>query len=305
MQTKNKHFLTNHFPGNSYPENYVQPLMKSDAFTSDANCADPASFHLNSLAQHASTHILIVEDNEFNQLLATRILTLLNCVPHIASNGKTAMAMLAERTYQMVLMDLRMPEMDGFEAATQIRKHPDPLVRSIPIIAMTASNIDQDIEKCERAGMNDYINKPLNIDELTGKISTWITTSKNPTATYLPVKNNNSKYSDLSYLRSLCCNDTDFMKEMLHSYITRAKQFMDSMDIAIASQDYQTINTIVHKMQSANLIVGIEALKVPMHKIEFYTDENYGLDEIPDLMGIVKVIMKQSVTELETELKSL
>ena len=116
-------------------------------------------------------NILLVEDNFINQKVAMRFLTIGNAKVDIANHGKEAIELIRENKYDIVLMDLQMPEMDGYEATRIIRNELEAAVNSIPIIAMTASALITDREKCLLAGMNDYIAKPFLAKELYEKIA--------------------------------------------------------------------------------------------------------------------------------------
>ncbi|GAB4471723.1 MAG: hypothetical protein Kow0088_05680 [Anaerolineales bacterium] len=116
--------------------------------------------------------ILLVEDNPINQKVAVKLLSKAGFSVDTASNGKEALEALQKMHYQIVLMDVQMPEMDGFEATRQIRTLHAPY-KDVPIIAMTAHALKGDREKCLKAGMNDYISKPLHADELFQVIRKW------------------------------------------------------------------------------------------------------------------------------------
>lgn len=107
--------------------------------------------------------ILIAEDNLINQKLAMRVLNKLGYLPEIANNGKEAVDMMQNRPYDIILMDMLMPEMDGVEATQVIRAS---AIRQPKIIAMTANALPEDRETCLKAGMDDYISKPINLEEL-------------------------------------------------------------------------------------------------------------------------------------------
>jgi CheY-like chemotaxis protein len=114
--------------------------------------------------------ILIAEDNQVNQKLAMRVLSKLGYSADIASNGKEAITALAKVPYDLIFMDVQMPEMDGLEATQKIRNLSgiQPL-----IVAMTANAMQGDRDVCMKAGMDDYISKPFNIDKLVESIEKW------------------------------------------------------------------------------------------------------------------------------------
>ncbi|RYF98349.1 MAG: response regulator, partial [Chitinophagaceae bacterium] len=113
--------------------------------------------------------ILIAEDNEINQQVIQFILQKLGYEPALVSNGLTAVQAQKEHSYDLVLMDMQMPEMDGLEATRTIRSGNDDAV----IIALTANTMAGDQERCLEAGMNDYLGKPINVEELKEKLIMW------------------------------------------------------------------------------------------------------------------------------------
>ena len=105
----------------------------------------------------------MVDDNVVNQKVALILLKKLGYQTDVACNGRKAINLMSNYPYALVLMDCQMPEMDGFEATAEIRaSQPEQLNPEVPIIAMTANAMKGDREKCIRAGMNDYISKPVN-----------------------------------------------------------------------------------------------------------------------------------------------
>ena len=117
-------------------------------------------------------HVLVAEDNQVNQLVARKILEKLGCTCEIAANGVECLRLLEEQTFDIILMDCMMPEMDGLEATQKIRASGADYA-NIPIVAFTANDIAEDRQKCLDAGMNDYMSKPVNIDRLTQVLNDW------------------------------------------------------------------------------------------------------------------------------------
>jgi CheY-like chemotaxis protein len=124
-------------------------------------------------AEQYPLQLLLAEDNPFNQAVATAILGKLGYQFDLAENGEQVLEKLQEKTYDLILMDVQMPEMDGLEATRLIRK---TATKQQPvIIAMTANAMQEDKEECLQAGMNDYLSKPVNIDELVLLLKKWAT----------------------------------------------------------------------------------------------------------------------------------
>ncbi|WP_338847857.1 response regulator [Massilia sp. W12] len=127
-------------------------------------------------AAHAvrGAHLLLVDDNEVNQEVAQDILREIGVSVAIAGNGEQALFMLRQQAqaYDGVLMDCQMPVMDGYEATRQLRR--DPVLQSLPVIAMTANAMVGDREKCLAAGMNDFVAKPIDVEQLYCTLAKWI-----------------------------------------------------------------------------------------------------------------------------------
>lgn len=116
--------------------------------------------------------LLLVEDSITNQLIATRMLEALNQQVEVANNGAEALQTLKERPFDLILMDLQMPEMNGYDATQLIRAQPEH--EHIPIIAMTANVVTSDKERCFEVGMNDFLPKPVNLSELRRLLQQWL-----------------------------------------------------------------------------------------------------------------------------------
>lgn len=124
-------------------------------------------------AEEAIKRVLLVEDNKVNQMVARGMLNKLGYIVTTANNGKEALSILEDKPFDMVLMDCLMPEMDGYEATRAIREREAGASR-IPIVAMTASVIDGEEARCLAAGMDDYLAKPVNKEELSAKLRQWL-----------------------------------------------------------------------------------------------------------------------------------
>ena len=116
--------------------------------------------------------VLVVEDNLINQELLSEILERLECSADVADNGKIAVARVETNQYDLILMDLQMPEMDGIEATEAIRK----INKTVPIVAITASLLHTDHDKCAQVGMNGTLTKPYTFDQVKGILAKFLGT---------------------------------------------------------------------------------------------------------------------------------
>ena len=122
--------------------------------------------------------VLITDDNVVNQKIAAKMLEKLGCRVDIAANGQEAINAVVNRSYDVLLMDCEMPEMDGFTATRQIRARETDSGHRLPIVAMTANTSVEDRERCLDAGMDDHICKPVQFDELLTAMLKWTQEAK-------------------------------------------------------------------------------------------------------------------------------
>ena len=114
--------------------------------------------------------VLVVDDNEINQVVACKFLQKLGCQVEVARNGREAIDSIARATYDAVLMDCEMPEMTGYEATQEVRRHEQHTAKHLPIIALTGHASPEDAAKCRQAGMDDVVTKPLTLPALRDKL---------------------------------------------------------------------------------------------------------------------------------------
>ncbi len=159
----------------------TKPFRQSKLHESICNVIKPDNKNFNELPtlEHIhkkidESHILLVEDNSINTQVALKILNQFSYNIDVASNGLEAIQMARHKSYDLIFMDCQMPEMDGYTATAQIRKHEKKLGKHTIIVAMTAYALKGDKEKCLLAGMDDYISKPIDINELRAILKKWL-----------------------------------------------------------------------------------------------------------------------------------
>jgi signal transduction histidine kinase/CheY-like chemotaxis protein len=147
----------------------LPPAPPEDVSSSPGKTTAPASAVA---LEGERTRILLAEDNPVNQLVARRMLALLGCDVEVAETGKAALELLDSGTYDLILMDCMMPEMDGYETTAEVRRRKAPGLH-MPIIAMTANAMEGDRERCLAAGMDDYVSKPVSRGALQAVLERW------------------------------------------------------------------------------------------------------------------------------------
>ncbi|MFD0792534.1 ATP-binding protein [Mucilaginibacter litoreus] len=149
----------------------VEPVMPAAGLTEKVQVAKSEA------PEASGLRILIAEDNPVNVMLMKKLFSKWRIVPTIAENGERAVEIIQYGNFDIILMDLQMPVMNGFDAAMEIRKMPDPAKANIPIIALTASALFDIREQVSSAGMNDYVAKPFKPDELMEKIQNLVSST--------------------------------------------------------------------------------------------------------------------------------
>jgi PAS domain S-box-containing protein len=209
-------------------------------------------------AEIKNIKVLVVEDIALNQLLMKTLLDDFGFEQDIASNGKIAIEMMQNNTYDIILMDLQMPVMNGFEATEYIR---NTMNSKVPIIALTADVTTVDLAKCKAVGMNDYISKPVDDKLLYSKIIGYV---KKPNLEKSKKDSENSysqsttlKYVDLSYLSHRTKSNPQLMMEMISLYLTQTPPLIIAMKQGLQDKNWNALQSAVHKMIPSFSIMGI------------------------------------------------
>jgi CheY-like chemotaxis protein len=205
--------------------------------------------------------ILVVEDNAVNQLLVKKVLEKTGCMIDIASNGLEAIACLKSKKYDVVLMDVQMPEMDGYEATEHIRTKFSAPLSQIPIIAMTAHAFGSDVTQCISAGMNDYISKPFRAEDLYAKISKHLEKADQIKVISLNQSEEILKYKiDLASIYLLGNGDVTFLNELIVVYDKQTPAFIEKLRGYTKSHNFEAIRSVCHQIKSSYGILKMSEL---------------------------------------------
>jgi CheY-like chemotaxis protein/HPt (histidine-containing phosphotransfer) domain-containing protein len=220
---------------------------------------------------------LVADDNTTNQLVALAMLKRIGHCGDVVANGLEAIRALTQIPYDAVLMDVQMPEMDGLEAARRIR---DPKTgvqdRHVPIIAMTAHAMKGDQDKCLAAGMDDYIAKPVQFDELVSVLQRWLERAKAPPAREIKDSAPSSPEPDV-FDRLACLNrlggDEALMRRIIQVFLGDAERQIDNLTKALAVADSSLVGRLAHKLNGASGSIGATALRELASKLEIAGQE--------------------------------
>ncbi len=249
--------------------------------------------------------VLVVEDIALNQLLMKTLLDDFGFECDIAGNGKLAIEKLQSSSYDIILMDLQMPEMNGFEATEYIR---NKMNAQIPIIALTADVTTVDLLKCKTVGMNDYIAKPVDERLLYSKIVGLVV---KPLPFKAKMENGNmentiSKCIDLDYLIHRTKSNPALMLEMISLYLEQTPPLVSAMKQGFQDKDWNSLYSAVHKMIPSFSIMGISSDFEKMAKqVQEYASTQKQSEGIPNLVLQLENICVQACRELEVEFQRI
>ncbi len=253
-------------------------------------------------------HILLVEDHKMNQLVARKTLEkeFPNVIVTIADNGKIAIDKLAAQDFDLILMDIQMPVMDGYEATKYIREEMSPEKAKTIIFAMTAhAHMAQD-EKFKEYGMDDCVLKPFEPKQLFSKIAHYINNKITQVSLKEEDMNTNTPELaeasiDLSYMDMMADGDNDMKKIMLELLFEEPVQEIESMYPMLKSEDWDSIERVSHKMKSTLAFVGNDTLTETNKKIEHNSKNRVNLEKLPKLIKILDVLYKKVLVQLKAE----
>ncbi|MFY9608988.1 MAG: response regulator [Blastocatellia bacterium] len=212
--------------------------------------------HSGTVARQAHIRVLVAEDNVVNQRVALRQLHKLGYSADGVANGLEVLAALERIQYDVVLMDCQMPEMDGFEAAAEIRSREKGL-RHTTIIAMTANALDGDRDRCIAAGMDDYITKPVRPEAMSGIIERWTRGAKEPPASRGGIEPAAIDARVISSLRALQSRtQPNLLAELIDSFLDDSVKRIELMRGAVASGDAKSLTRTAHALKGGSGAVG-------------------------------------------------
>jgi CheY-like chemotaxis protein len=236
----------------------TKPIRQSTLFDAIATAYGPAeapSPVRTAAVEHAPTvrplEVLLADDNPVNQMTATTMLEKLGHTVVLANNGREAVAKVNEKKFDIVFMDVQMPEMDGFAASGEIRQREEGTGRHVPIIAMTAHAMKGDKEKCLQAGMDDYIAKPIRRKELAeviARVADRFLSEAKPAAV-TPAQEENGMILDEAALLEECDNDKQMLQRMIEMFDRDASQRLTKLREAARSGNASVLKQEGHALK--------------------------------------------------------
>jgi len=254
--------------------------------------------------------VLMAEDNEMNKELAKFVFKDIGWELDMADDGLLAIEMHKQSDYDVILMDIQMPRMDGYEATRKIRNELDASKTGIPIIAITAHALKTEIDKCLEVGMNDYISKPFKVSEIITKVCKQLPHKKQERSKEIPSNKNEMKTKDekpekiinLKNLQLMAKTQPLMIDNIINIFMKENPERMAKLQELLVEKDWQSMKGIAHKMKSSYSILGANRVKNLFETIEVdIINNNIDAVKIKELIGEIIELNEQIVEELHVE----
>ena len=253
--------------------------------------------------------LLLAEDHPLNQLVTTEMLKgkWPSLQIEVAENGKQAIAMLEDKTYDLVLMDVQMPEMDGHTATRYIRSDMPAPLNQIPILAFTAYATSGEAEKCLQAGMNDYVSKPVMAHILQDKIVDLLIAHPgfDNARIYFEKAPVQTEQLDLNYLDAITDDDNDLKTRMLGIMLDETPIELRRLEEQAAASNWAGVRATAHKMKSTMQFLGLHDTLEQVKFIELSAREGTNLDEVHDRIKKVTKVCNEVMESIRLEIQRI
>jgi CheY-like chemotaxis protein/HPt (histidine-containing phosphotransfer) domain-containing protein len=242
-------------PGSGTTFHFTLPTVVAPE-TPLASLPTPTAFDAQ-LAQRFPLRLLLVEDNLVNRKLALTLLQRLGYQAEVAVNGLEALTTLQQRSYDVILMDLQMPEMDGLEATREIRRR--WAIENQPrIVAMTANAMPGDRELCLQAGMDDYLSKPIQVSELRAVLERWGTAAQRTSPPFAATKV--LPILDRTVLDELRAVGPGVEQELVSLFLSESQTLVQRIMTALHAQDAAAVRQAAHALKGSSASLGAKRL---------------------------------------------
>ena len=262
------------------------------------------------LAQSFRGHVLVAEDNRTNQMVAVGILAKFGYSADVAANGVEALVAMTSRSYDAVLMDCQMPEMDGFTATGEIRRR-EGASRRTPVIAMTAGAMVGDRERCLAAGMDDYLAKPVKPVEVEAMLARWVRHEPEaheevPVERVPPGVNGSTDdvldQDRLDELRRMGPDGGSMLSALMESFVSRAPELLAALGAAVAGGDGPAAGRAAHELRGAAGNLGAEGVVTLCAELDELNTADL-LEKGPEVFRLLTIEMELVDVSLRAQMR--
>ena len=233
----------------------------------------------------ANKRILVVEDNPINQMLVGHTLQRTGAIVDFADDGKSAIIRIREHVYDIVLMDIQLPEMDGFETTYFIRNE---IQSKVPIIGMSAMLIFDEEDKCLNCGMNNYLLKPFTLEKFEGIFNDTFEQINNNTTKDEFLLGDADLTIDLSILYSLGDDDETYLKQVVETFLLNMPESIEKMEEYCHLNDYDNLLKMAHFTKSSLSVIKIQQILEQVQAIEWQCRTGTYLETLPEKVAYIK-----------------
>jgi two-component system sensor histidine kinase/response regulator len=217
-------------------------------------------------------HVLVVEDNPANQVLAVRLLDRLGYSADVAVNGREAVEATGRRAYGAVLMDCHMPELDGYQATAEIRRREGTAAHT-PIIALTAGVLAEERNRCLASGMDDYLVKPVNVDDVRDALDRWVGGRSDPTTD--PTEHGEADDS------------SPLLTQLVAAFLASVPGDIARLRAALAREDAAAVQQVAHYIKGGTVTFGLHRMAASCQALELLAESgaHWEAGELVDRLG--------------------
>jgi len=244
--------------------------------------------------------ILLAEDNMMNQKLVIMYLKQFEVLIDLAETGFQAVKAVKSNDYDLILMDVQMPDMDGIEATHEIRNMQDTRKKTVPIIAMTAHAFKKEIEKCLEAGMSSHVSKPINKEEFVQMIYELIFSSRVITTPKSKYIKRDKPLVDLSYLRDMSEGNNGFVQQMINIFKNDSPVLISEMRKAFDYKQWDKLSKVAHKYRSPTVIMGMKSVSQLAEIIEYNDFSKGNFNEIELLISQIETQSSEAINYIQS-----
>lgn len=281
----------------------------------------------NNMALHSTNlstelKILVAEDHEINRFIIQKMFKEWGIKCDFAVTGIEAVEQARNTVYDVILMDIEMPDMNGYRATELIRHDLPTPNNATPIIAMTGHAMNGEKEKCISMGMDDYISKPFKPEELKNKIVELTNSSQMANASIIESKKETSTLTnaftstsnqteeltvtiDLTFLKEISDNNDDFFVEFIQMFLANSPKSISDIENAITEHNFEVIRQAAHKAKPSFNYVGLKECSSLAAKIEELAKKNENMEMIIENINKIKALCNEAYPQLENEIKSI
>lgn len=242
--------------------------------------------------------VLLVEDNLMNRMVVNYTLDHFKCIVTEANNGLEAINILKKDSFDIILMDVQMPEMGGIEATKIIR---EDLHINTPIIALTANAFKSEIDSCREAGMNDYVTKPFEESVLIEMIAKYTTSGIHEVIPVAKTEVIETKLYDLHTLHAMSRGDNNFVSKMISIFISQTEDVVIKTDEALIKRDFLQVSQLIHKIKPSVESMGIFSILNEVRQLEKVAKDTTDAEQISTLFLQIKTVLTAAIDQLRAE----